>query len=161
MNLELLFHVLTTVWAVGEVLVALITTTGRGGGKIQDRGTQIILWIVIVASLRIDEWMHSIIPVDMPGSHSWLRPVAFAILILGLGVRARSNRRAGQSFQRERGDAYRTDTAATRALWPRPSSFLSRSGTDSPGICPSRTHMGLFCCCPRSNDAGCVVSDSC
>jgi protein-S-isoprenylcysteine O-methyltransferase Ste14 len=112
MNLEFFFHALTNVWAVGEILIALITTTGRGQGKIQDRGTQIILWVVIVASLRIDDWMHKFFPIDMPGSYSWLRPVALGILILGLGVRlvaivtlgrafsANVATRAGQRLQR-------------------------------------------------------------
>jgi protein-S-isoprenylcysteine O-methyltransferase Ste14 len=88
MNLEFFFHALTNVWVVGEILIALITTTGWGQGKIQDRGTQIILWIVIIASFKIDEWMHRFFLVDMPGSYSWLRPAAIGIFILGLGVRA-------------------------------------------------------------------------
>jgi protein-S-isoprenylcysteine O-methyltransferase Ste14 len=88
MNLESIFKILTLVWLVGEILIAVLTTTWRGRGKIQDRGTQIILWIVIIASLRIDEWLHKVLPVDMPGSDSWLRPVALGILILGLAVRA-------------------------------------------------------------------------
>ena len=98
MNLEFFFNTLTTVWAVGEILIALITTTGRGQGKIRDRGTQIILWIVIVASFKIAEWMHTIFPIDMPGSSSWLRPVAFAILILGLSVRAVAVVTLGKAF---------------------------------------------------------------
>jgi protein-S-isoprenylcysteine O-methyltransferase Ste14 len=112
MILESVFNALAAVWALGEILIALTTTTGRGQGKIQDRGTQIILWIVIFASLNIVGWMHTIFPVDMPGSYTWLRPVAFGILILGLGVRAVAiftlgkafsanvAMRAGQSLQR-------------------------------------------------------------
>ncbi len=88
MNLEFLFGALTSVWALGEILIALITTTGEGQGKIQDRGTQIILWVVFIASFKIEEWMHRFFPVDMPGGYSWLRPVAFGILALGLAVRA-------------------------------------------------------------------------
>jgi len=98
MSLESLFHALTTVWVVGEILIALITTTRRGNGKIQDRGTQIILWIVIVSSLSISEWMHKLFPVDMPGSYSWLPPVAFGILILGLVVRAVAIFTLGKAF---------------------------------------------------------------
>ena len=96
MNIEFFFRALTNVWAVGEILIALITTTGRG--KIQDRGTQIILWVVIVASLRIDEWVHKLFPIDMPGSYSWLRPVALGILILGFGVRALAIVTLGSAF---------------------------------------------------------------
>jgi protein-S-isoprenylcysteine O-methyltransferase Ste14 len=88
MNLESCFKILTLVWLVGEILIAVFTTTWRSKGKIQDRGTQIILWVVIIASLQIDEWMHKFLPIDMPGSDSWLRPAAIAILILGLAVRA-------------------------------------------------------------------------
>jgi protein-S-isoprenylcysteine O-methyltransferase Ste14 len=98
MNLEFLFHALTNVWVVGEILIALFTTTRRGRGKIQDRGSQIILWIVIVASFKIDEWMHRFLPVDMPGGYSWLRPVAFGILVLGLGVRAVAIVTLGRAF---------------------------------------------------------------
>jgi hypothetical protein len=88
MNLEFFFNALAAVWTVGEILIALITTTGRGQGRKRHRETQIILWIVVFASLNIVWWMHNLFPVDMPGSYSWLRPVALGILILGLGVRA-------------------------------------------------------------------------
>jgi protein-S-isoprenylcysteine O-methyltransferase Ste14 len=98
MNLEFFFHALTGVWTVSEILIAVFTTTGRGQGKIQDRGTQIILWVVIVASYEIDEWMHRFIPFDMPGSHSWLLPAAFGILILGLGVRGAAIVTLGKAF---------------------------------------------------------------
>jgi len=98
MNLELFFVVLNGVWVVGEILIALITTTRAGKGNIQDRGTQIILWIVIFASFAIDGWMHRILPIDMPGSHTWLLPLALVILILGLAVRAVAVFNLGKAF---------------------------------------------------------------
>ena len=112
MNLEFFFKLLGEIWAAGEILLAVFTTTWRGQGKIQDRGSQILLWVVIIASSWIDGWMHKFFPVDMPGSYSWLRPVALGILILGLGIRAVAvftlgrafsanvAMRAGQSLQR-------------------------------------------------------------
>jgi protein-S-isoprenylcysteine O-methyltransferase Ste14 len=112
MNLEFSFRALTTVWGVGEILLAVFTQTRQGEGKIQDRGTQIVLWVVIIGSFKIEEWMHGFLPVDMPGSYSWLRPAALGILILGLGVRivaivtlggafsTNVATRAGQSLQR-------------------------------------------------------------
>ena len=98
MNLEFIFNALTTVWLVGEILIAVFTRTRQGEGKIQDRGTQIILWVVIAGSLRSDDWMHSHFPIDMPGSYSWLRPLALGILILGLAVRAVSIITLGRAF---------------------------------------------------------------
>jgi protein-S-isoprenylcysteine O-methyltransferase Ste14 len=98
MNLEFFFNALAAVWVVGELLIALLTTTREGAGKIQDRGTQIILWIVIVASFKFDDWMHGFLPADMPGSHSWLRPAASAVLVLGLGIRAVAIVTLGRAF---------------------------------------------------------------
>jgi protein-S-isoprenylcysteine O-methyltransferase Ste14 len=98
MNLEPFFNVLGKAWVVGEILLALITTTRRGGGKIQDRGSQIILWVVIIAASWIEAWMHKFFPVDMPGSYTWLRPVALGILILGLGIRATAIFTLGGAF---------------------------------------------------------------
>jgi protein-S-isoprenylcysteine O-methyltransferase Ste14 len=98
MNLEFFFHALTIAWTVGEILLALITTTGRGQGKIQDRGTQIILWIVIIASFKIDERMHHFFPADMPGSDSWLRHVALWVFVIGLGIRAAAIATLGSAF---------------------------------------------------------------
>jgi protein-S-isoprenylcysteine O-methyltransferase Ste14 len=112
MHLEFIFSALTDLWAVGELLLALVTTTREGAGLIKDRGTQIILWVVLIGSFKIEGWMHNFLPADMPGSDSWLRPVALGILILGLAIRvaaivtlggafsANVALRAGQQLQR-------------------------------------------------------------
>lgn len=98
MSLEFLFNALAAGWALGEILIALITTTGWKQGKVQDRGTQILLWIVIFVSLNIVGWMHKFFPVDMPGSYNWLLPVALGILILGLGIRGVAIFTLGKAF---------------------------------------------------------------
>jgi protein-S-isoprenylcysteine O-methyltransferase Ste14 len=98
MNLELCFRVAGEVWVVGEILLAVFTTTWVGKGKTRDRGTQIVLWVVIVGSSWIDAWLHRFFPPDMPGTYSWLRPAAFGILILGLAVRAVAIVMLGRAF---------------------------------------------------------------
>jgi protein-S-isoprenylcysteine O-methyltransferase Ste14 len=98
MSLEFLFNVLTKIWLAGEVLILLFTTTRKSGGKIQDRGTQIIIWVVIIASFSIDGWMRHLFPPNMPGSSTWLRPAAVAILILGLVIRAVALFTLGKAF---------------------------------------------------------------
>lgn len=98
MNLELFFKIAGEVWVAGEILLALFTTTWIGKGKTRDRGTQIVLWVVIVASSWIDVWLHRFFPPDMPGSYSWLLPVALGILILGLVVRAVAVGTLGRAF---------------------------------------------------------------
>jgi protein-S-isoprenylcysteine O-methyltransferase Ste14 len=98
MNIEFFFNALTTVWGLGEILLIVLTQTRPGEGKIQDRGSQIILLVVIVASLRIDDWMHKFFPVDMPGSYSWLLPAALGILIIGMVIRAAAIVTLGRAF---------------------------------------------------------------
>ena len=98
MNIEFFFNALTSAWAVGEILLIVFTQTRPGEGKIQDRGSQIILVAVIVASLKIDDWMHKFFSADMPGSYSWLLPAALGILILGMAVRAAAIVTLGRAF---------------------------------------------------------------
>jgi len=97
-NLESIFNVLTSVWAAGEVLLIVLTQTRPGDGKIQDRGSQLVLLVVIFVSLNTDGWMHRFFSIDMPGSYSWLRPAALGMLILGLGVRALAIVTLGKAF---------------------------------------------------------------
>ena len=98
MNLEFLFNAVTNIWVIGEVALALITTTRPGKGKIKDQGTQIVLWVVLIASFKVDYWMHRFFAADMPGSDSWLRPAAFAFLVIGLAVRIVSIATLGKAF---------------------------------------------------------------
>jgi protein-S-isoprenylcysteine O-methyltransferase Ste14 len=98
MNLEFFFDLLGKLWVLGEVLLALITTTRGGQGKILDRGSQIGLWVVLVVSSWIEGWMHGFFSPDMPGRHTWLLPVAFGFLVLGLGVRATAIITLGRAF---------------------------------------------------------------
>ena len=127
MNLEFLFNALTNAWVVSEILIAVFTTTRKGEGKIQDRGTQIMLWVVLIASFKIDEWIHGFFQADMPGSYSWLRPVAFGILVLGLGVRVLAVVTLGRGF---------SANVATRA-----GQILQRSGIY--GLVRHPSYLGL------------------
>jgi protein-S-isoprenylcysteine O-methyltransferase Ste14 len=98
MNLEFFFNALTALWGIGEVLLIVLTQTRPGEGKIQDRGSQIVLLVVIVLSLNTDGWLHRFFSIDMPGSYSWLRPAALALLILGLAVRGVAILSLGRAF---------------------------------------------------------------
>jgi len=98
MHLELAWQILTWIWLAGEVFIAIFVRSSGKKSNVQDRGTQILIWIVIVASFWIEGWMHSLIPPDMPGSSSWLRPLALGILVLGLVIRTAAILSLGKSF---------------------------------------------------------------
>lgn len=111
---ELLWKILTDAWVLGEIAVAIFTYTRPSEGKVQDRGTQILLWIVIFGSFFAGGWMHRYFPADMPGRHSVLVPLAIVLIVLGLAIRATAIFNLGKAF---------SANVATRA-----SQTLNRSG---------------------------------
>jgi len=82
-------------WVAGEIFIAIATRTRRADAKVQDRGTQGILWIVIIAALSLSGWLQAILPHDMPHA---LRPISLGLLVVGLGVRIAAILTLGRSF---------------------------------------------------------------
>ncbi len=81
-----LWIVLYWCWVASEIVLAVWRRTARGGGDIQDRGSQLILWAVIIPSLTICEVIRHTLPPDLPGER-WLDPLSLVLLIGGLSVR--------------------------------------------------------------------------
>jgi protein-S-isoprenylcysteine O-methyltransferase Ste14 len=98
MSLELLWEILTSAWVAGEVAIALATRTLRGQGNLRDRGTQIMLWIVIVASFTAGGYAKAINAADIAFSQHALRVAALALLVAGLAIRAIAIATLGRAF---------------------------------------------------------------
>jgi protein-S-isoprenylcysteine O-methyltransferase Ste14 len=98
MLIAMLWKVLFWAWIISEVLVALITHTRQGNGKIQDRGSLLVLWVVIFGSIYAGEWTgatnHTF---AMHGAH-WTRWAAVLLLAIGLLVRWSAILTLGRSF---------------------------------------------------------------
>jgi protein-S-isoprenylcysteine O-methyltransferase Ste14 len=97
MSLSTVWTTLYLLWFAGEIFIAIATRTRRSDAKLQDRGTQIILWVVIFTALSLSGWLHAILRPDMPGG-PWLRPISLALLILGIAIRAIAIFTLGRSF---------------------------------------------------------------
>jgi protein-S-isoprenylcysteine O-methyltransferase Ste14 len=95
---ELLWKILTDAWVLGEIAIAIFTYTRPSQGKVQDRGTQILLWVVIFSSFFAGGWMHHLFPFDMPGSQTVLVPLAIALIALGIAIRAAAIFNLGKAF---------------------------------------------------------------
>lgn len=87
MSLATVWTVLYVAWILLEIAIAIGTRTRSKEGKVQDRGTQILLWVVILLSLTASGWMRHLEPADMHGSERWLRPASVTLLAAGLAVR--------------------------------------------------------------------------
>lgn len=85
-------------WFASEVVIAVATRTGKSGGKVRDRGSQVILWIVIVISVTACEWSRRALPANMFGGAAWLKTASVVVLIAALAIRWTAVFTLGKSF---------------------------------------------------------------
>lgn len=97
MSLSFWWTALYVFWFAGEVYIAIATRKRRGDAKLQDRGTQIILWVVIAVSLTVSGWLHAILQPNMPFEPD-LRAISLAVLVAGLVVRIAAIVTLGRAF---------------------------------------------------------------
>jgi protein-S-isoprenylcysteine O-methyltransferase Ste14 len=97
-NLSLLWRVLIWGWLASEIVIGLATRTKRSRGKVRDRGTLAILWIVIFASITACEWIGDRSTPNMFGGAPWLRSLSDALMIVGLAVRWTAILTLGKAF---------------------------------------------------------------
>jgi len=98
MSLSALWQILTIGWVLSEIYIAIATRTRHGSGNIRDRGTFVLLWVVIVFSLTAGNWFgETHIPNLFGGAH-WLKPAAIVVLISGLILRWIAILSLGKSF---------------------------------------------------------------
>ena len=98
MNIEALWPWLCYGWLISEGLISLAMRTRRSGGKVQDRGSQLILWVVITAAFLGGDWISQIAPARILAGAVWLRPLSLAILVAGLAIRAVAIVTLGKAF---------------------------------------------------------------
>src|SRR5580700_6176934 len=67
LSISLLWLVLFYGWTASEIYVAIATRTRRGHGKRLDRGSMAILWVTILASISVAEWIAGTSPHNMFG----------------------------------------------------------------------------------------------
>ena len=98
MEMPTLWTCLTLAWLGLEILVALITRTRRGGGKVQDRGSMLLLWIVIFAAIFTSGLVRETVAGGIPDGAGWLRPLSLIVLVAGLAIRLTAIFTLGKSF---------------------------------------------------------------
>jgi protein-S-isoprenylcysteine O-methyltransferase Ste14 len=98
MHVSILWTWLYWAWVASEVLIAIATRTRHGRGEVRDRGTQLLLWVVIVASLTAAIWISYVVPAPMFGRAHWLRLIGLLILAAGLFIRWTAILNLGSAF---------------------------------------------------------------
>ncbi|HTW82085.1 MAG TPA: isoprenylcysteine carboxylmethyltransferase family protein [Terracidiphilus sp.] len=84
-------------WVGLEVVIAIATRTRRSEGRAHDRGTQLLIWVVIFLSFYASGWAAT--PgLEMPFAHHALRVTAIVLMVLGLVVRIVAIVTLGKAF---------------------------------------------------------------
>ena len=92
------WRILFWIWIGSETLIALVTRTRRRSGTTQDRGSMLLLWVVIFCSISAAVWTSILHPQNMFVGAAWPGPASTALLALGLVIRWTAIITLGKSF---------------------------------------------------------------
>jgi protein-S-isoprenylcysteine O-methyltransferase Ste14 len=98
MSASLLWEILFFGWCASEVFIALALRTRNSGGNVRDRGTQLMLWIVIFGAITACDWISGSHAPTMFGGAHWLKICSILVLALGLVIRWTAILSLGKSF---------------------------------------------------------------
>ncbi|WP_263357322.1 methyltransferase family protein [Acidicapsa ligni] len=104
MSLSLLWTIFFYGWFASEIYIAVTTRTLRRDGKVNDRGTMLLLWLVISGSITVGTWMRESSGPNVPfglGSEQmlyWLKLASVVVLIAALVLRWTAVIMLGKAF---------------------------------------------------------------
>jgi protein-S-isoprenylcysteine O-methyltransferase Ste14 len=88
-------------WIAVEVYVAFTARIRRGGNSgvtVSDRGSMLLLWVVILGSISLGFWVSAAFPTGAIHAGHWLRMVSLTLLVAGLMLRIWAIYTLGRSF---------------------------------------------------------------
>ena len=98
MTLSLLWQILYWIWFASEVFIGIATRTKRSSGNVRDRGSLLILWVVITSAMTASIWHAEVSPKNMFGGAYWPKNIALAVLAAALAIRWTAVLTLGKSF---------------------------------------------------------------
>lgn len=98
MDLSLLWSVLFYGWTASEILIAVATRTRKGGGKVRDRGSMLLMWVVVASAITAAEFLRYGTLATIHGGGHELKLAAVLVMIAGLLVRWTAILSLGKSF---------------------------------------------------------------
>jgi protein-S-isoprenylcysteine O-methyltransferase Ste14 len=101
MSLTIAWKVLYYFWFAVEFYVLFLTrtrSTKDAGGKSPDRGSLMVLWVVIFCSIFAASWIAAAHSSTVISDADWMRPAALVVLAVGLAIRVTAIYTLGRSF---------------------------------------------------------------
>jgi hypothetical protein len=90
MTLSFFWQLLLYGWFASEILVGVVTRTKHNSGKVHDRGSLLILWIVIAASVTACQWISESHAPNMFGGAHALKTAGVIVMLAGLAIRSQA-----------------------------------------------------------------------
>jgi protein-S-isoprenylcysteine O-methyltransferase Ste14 len=98
LSISLLWKILFYGWLASETILAVVTRTRKNGGKVNDRGSMLLIWGTIFAAILTAGWVQDKVPAPMfPGAH-WPVYVALGAMMAGLLIRWTAIISLGKAF---------------------------------------------------------------
>lgn len=113
MHLSLIWTVLFWLWIALEAWIVVARRARSADARGKDRGTQLLLWLVIAASMTASGFLRPLGLAPIRAGEDALKLAAILILVLGLVVRLAAIAMLGRSFTG--GVATRSDQKLNRA----------------------------------------------
>jgi len=98
MSLSAFWTISYCLWIASEIWIAIATRTRHSTGNVRDRGTMLLLWVVLFTAISAGNWFSEAQGVNLPGGAHWLKPASLFVLISGLALRWSAVISLGKSF---------------------------------------------------------------
>jgi protein-S-isoprenylcysteine O-methyltransferase Ste14 len=85
-------------WVISELVVIVVTRTRRSSGTVRDRGSILVLWVVIFSSITAGSWYGAVHTPTIFGGAGWVKKASVAILVAGVAVRWTAIVSLGRAF---------------------------------------------------------------
>ena len=103
MSLSIFWKIFYYAWLASEIYIAVATRTRRSNGNVRDRGTLLLLWVVIFSSIFCGIWIGeaqgpNFVEGPMIFGAPWMKLMSLLVLIFGLALRWTAVLSLGKSF---------------------------------------------------------------
>jgi len=103
MSLSTVWKIFYYAWLASEIYIAIATRTRRATGNVRDRGTMLLLWVVIFSSIFCGIWIGEAQGPNLPSGPAvfgapWMKFMSLLVLIFGLVLRWTAVLSLGKSF---------------------------------------------------------------
>jgi len=98
MTSTVVWWVLICGWLASEIWVGVATRTKQSSGKVQDRGSMALMWIVVVVAMTLCNTVAETGPRNLFGGAHWLKTAGIVGMALGLSVRWTAIATLGKAF---------------------------------------------------------------